>query len=266
MSLIEARGLTVALGGAKVLDGLDLAVGEGEIVGLIGPNGAGKTTLLKTLAGLLEPSAGAVRLRGRTLAGIDRTTRARQLAYLGQGAEPQWPVDVRALVAMGRLPHLGPWRGPLPADREAVERAMADCAVAGFAGRPATALSGGERARVLLARALAGEPDLLLADEPTAGLDPAHQLDVMELLARLARARRSVVVVMHDLTLAVRFCDRLALLHGGTIAADGPGAAVLTPDRLASCYGIAAHRGSIDGLDYVIPHARAAGEPSGAGR
>ncbi len=266
MSLIEARGLTVALGGARILDGLDLAIEEGEMVGLIGPNGAGKTTLLKTLAGLLEPSAGQVRLRNKPLAGVDRTTRARLLAYLGQGAGPQWPVDVRTLVEMGRLPHLDPWRGPRPADREAVERAMADCAVAGFADRPATELSGGELARVLLARALAGEPDLLLADEPTAGLDPAHQLDVMDLLAGLARKRRAVAVVMHDLTLAVRFCGRLALLHGGAIAADGPGSEVLTPDRLAACYGIVAHRGSIDGLEYVIPHARAGGEPPGAGQ
>ena len=266
MSLIEARGLTVALGGAKVLDGLDLAVEEGEIVGLIGPNGAGKTTLLKTLAGLLEPSAGAVRLRGRTLAGIDRTTRARQLAYLGQGAEPQWPIDVRALVAMGRLPHLGPWRGRF---RPTARRSSARWPIARSPVSPAgrrRRCPGGERARVLLARALAGEPDLPAGRRADRGARPAHQLDVMELLARLARARRSVVVVMHDLTLAVRFCGRLALLHGGTIAADGPGAAVLTPDRLASCYGIAAHRGSIDGLDYVIPHARAAGEPSGAGR
>ena len=265
MSLIQARGLRVARGGAAILDGLDFAVEEGEIVGLIGANGAGKTTLLKTLAGLLEPAAGEVRLRGRRLARIDRTSRARLIAYLGHGAGPQWPVDVRTVVAMGRLPHRGPWRGPRRADREAVERAMADCAVADFANRPATALSAGECARVLLARALAGEPHLLLADEPTAGLDPAHQLDVMALLARLAAARRSVVVVVHDLTLAARSCARLALLHDRTIAADGPAAAVLTPDRLATCYGIAAHHGSIAGLDYVIPYARAVAPTSPAG-
>ncbi len=265
MSLIEARGLTVALGGARILDGLDFTLDEGEIVGMIGPNGAGKTTLLKTLAGVVDPLAGQVLLRGRPLAATGRTARARLLAYLAQGAGPQWPVEVRTLVEIGRLPRLDPWRGKRAADREAVERAMADCAVAAFAGRPATELSGGELARVLLARALAGEPELLLADEPTAGLDPAHQLDVMELLAGLARRGRAVAVVMHDLTLAVRYCTRLALLHRGTIAAEGPGADVLTPERLAMCYGIAAHRGSIDGLDYVIPLARAAGKPPRAG-
>lgn len=265
MSLIAARGLSVALGGAVILDGLDLAVEAGEMLGLIGPNGAGKTTLLKTLAGLVAPAAGTVLLRDRPLGDIDRTTRARALAYLAQGGGPHWPVSTRMLVEMGRLPHLDPWRGPGSADRAAVEHAMADCDVAGLADRPAMDLSGGELARVLLARALAGEPALLLADEPTAGLDPAHQLDVMGLLTGLARAGRAVIVVMHDLTLATRFCTRLALLDDKTIVAEGAADDVLSPERLARHYGIAAHRATIDGVDYVIPHARAEGVRTDAG-
>ena len=273
MSLIEARGLSVALGGAVILDRLDFAVEAGEMVGLIGPNGAGKTTLLKTLAGLLAPAAGSVLLQDRPLGDIDRASRARAVAYLAQGAGPHWPVSARMLVEMGRLAHLDPWRGPGKADRAAVERALADCDVAGLAGRPATDLSGGELARVLLARALAGEPALLLADEPIAGLDPAHQLDVMALLAGLARAGRAVIVVMHDLTLAARFCTRLALLDDRAIVAEGPAGEVLSPERLARHYRIAAHRATIEGVDYVIPHARAGpgpdpspdGEQPGAG-
>ena len=264
MKLVEARGVAVRLGGARVLDRLDLAVADGELVGLIGPNGAGKTTLLKTLAGLAAPERGRVLLRGESLAGMDRFRRARTIAYLAQDGRPNWPVDVRTLVGLGRLPHLRPWRGPGAADREAVARAMAECRIAALADRPATELSGGERARVLLARALAGDPGLLLADEPTAGLDPAHQLDAMALLAGLAQAGRAVVAVLHDLTLAARYCTRLALLHQGRILADGRERDVLTPDLLARCYGIAVHRGAAGGAPFVIPVGRAgAAEPDG---
>ncbi len=264
MTLIAACGLSVTLGGKRVLEGIEFAAGGGELVGLIGVNGAGKTTLLRTLAGLCAPERGAVLLRGAPLAGAAPAHRARTLSYLAQDAAPGWPVDVRTLVGLGRLPHLAPWRGPRAADRRAVARAMVQCRVDGLADRPATTLSGGERARALLARTLAGEPEILLADEPTAGLDAAHQLDVMALLSGLAEDGRAVIVVLHDLTLAARYCSRLVLLHAGRIVAEGGEAEVLTPDILARCYGVTVHRGSVHGRRFVVPIARS-GTSDGTG-
>lgn len=256
MTLLTVDAVSVSLGDRQVLAGVDLYVGVGEVVGLIGPNGAGKTTLLRAMTGLLVPDDGTVRINGRLLSDVARRERARTVAYLPQGGEHYWDVTVETLVMLGRLPHRGPWRGPSAADRDAVARALEICDVARFRRRPVSRLSGGERARVLLARALAGEPKLLLADEPVAGLDPAHQLDVMATLRRRAAAGAGVVVVMHDLTLAARFCDRLALLHDGRMVVQDIPAGVLTPDRLARCYGIRAYHGVADGGAVIVPLAR----------
>ncbi len=262
MTLLTADAVSVSLGGGQVLAGVDLGVAAGEVVGLIGPNGAGKTTLLRAVAGLLPLDAGEIRIDGRPVSRIDGRTRGRLLAYLPQGGAPQWAVSVETLVMLGRLPHRGPWRGPSAADRDAVARALDACDLAAVRQRPVTRLSGGERARVLLARALAGEPRLLLADEPVAGLDPAHQLDVMATLRARAAAGTGVVVVMHDLTLAARYCDRLVLLDAGrTVAQDVP-AAVLTPDMLARCYGIRAFHGQADGQAVIVPLARTRDGPA----
>ncbi len=256
MTLLAARGLAVSLGATRVLDGVDLDVAAGEVVGLIGPNGAGKTTALRTLAGLLRPAQGDIRLDGTPLTAIGRAALARAIAYLPQHGPCHWPLTVAHLVMTGRAPHIGPWRGPGAADREAVSRAMAACDVATLAERPMDRLSGGEQTRVLLARALAVEPRLLLADEPIAGLDPAHQLDILGRLRQRAASGTGIVVVMHDLTLAARFCDRLVLLFAASVAAEGEPALVLSPDNLARCYGIRAHYGSVDGNPIVVPMAR----------
>jgi iron complex transport system ATP-binding protein len=253
VTLLRASAVSVSLGDTQVLAELDLGIVAGEIVGLIGPNGAGKTTLLRAMAGLLPLDGGEIRVQDRPLQGIDRTILAQTLAYLPQGGDSYWALTVEALVMLGRLPHRGPWRAPSDADRAAVRRALDACDVAQFRGRPTTHLSGGERTRVLLARALAGVPKVLLADEPVAGLDPGHQLDVMEKLRDLAAAGAGVVVVMHDLTLAARFCSRLALLHDKRIAAEGTPAAVLSPDTLARCYGIRAYHGTSNGNTIVVP-------------
>lgn len=253
MTALTGNAITVALGSRPVLRAVDFALAPGELVGLIGPNGAGKTTLLRALAGLLPLDSGSVALDGSPLAAIERAARGRLLAYLPQGGQSHWAMPVASVVMMGRLPHLGPWRGPSDSDREAVTRALEACDVATLADRPVTQLSGGERARVLLARAMAVEPRVLLADEPVAGLDPAHQLDVMALLRGRARAGAGVVVVLHDLTLAGRYCDRLVLLHEGRVAAEGAPAAVLSPENLARCYGIRAHYGDAEGAAFVIP-------------
>ena len=256
MTLLGAKTLSLSLGCVPVLTELDLSVAAGEVIGLIGPNGAGKTTLLRALAGLLRPDRGKIELEGRDLHGLDRRHVARTLAYLPQGGTSHWTVTVETLVMLGRLPHFGSWRKASSDDRAAVERALTACDVAQFRDRALTRLSGGERARVLLARAQAGDPRVLLADEPVAGLDPGHQLDVMVTLRRLAASGAAVVVVLHDLTLAARFCDRLLLLHGQRIAAEGDPSGVLSPGNLARCYGIRAYLGSAEGQAIVVPLAR----------
>ena len=258
MTLLQTLRLSVSLAGREVLGDLNLAIEAGELIGLIGPNGAGKTTLLRAMAGLLPVDGGEILLQGQALAEVDRSALGRALAYLPQDGGSHWAVDVETLVMLGRLPHLGRWRSPGESDRAAVSRALNACDVSQFRTRPVTQLSGGERSRVLLARALAGEPKLLLADEPVAGLDPGHQLDVMERLQSLASSGAAVVVVMHDLTLAARFCSRLVLLHDKQVAAEGAPNSVLSAETLARCYGVRAYHGSLDGESIVVPLARCA--------
>ena len=253
MTLLSVAAVSVSLGDTQILAALDFDISGGEVVGLIGPNGAGKTTLLRAMVGSLPLDAGEIRLAGRAVQQVDRRELARSIAYLPQGGDSHWAVNVETLVMLGRLPHLGAWRGPTDVDRAAVARALDACDVARFKHRPMTHLSGGERARVLLARALAVEPKVLLADEPVAGLDPAHQLDVMERLRDLAAAGGAVVIVMHDLTLAARYCERLALLYDKRVFAAGRADLVLSPDNLAHCYGIRAHLGSANGFPIVVP-------------
>ncbi len=259
MTILAAQGVTVVYDGRRALDRVDFAVRPGEIVALIGPNGAGKTTLLRALAGLIAPAAGAVLFEGQALARAERKRFARAVAYLAQNAPVHWPLTVRRLVALGRLPWLDAWQRPGEADERAIEAALARADVAALADRPVTTLSGGERVRALMARALAGEPRVLLADEPVAALDPFHQLQVMEILRSLAKAGGAAVAVLHDLTLAARFCDRLALLAEGRLLAEGPAARVLSADMLARAYRIEALSGTVDGEPWLVPWRRVAG-------
>jgi iron complex transport system ATP-binding protein len=260
MNGLSAEALTVTLGGRAVLREVDLALGKARLVGLIGPNGAGKTTLLRALAGLVQPAGGRVLLDGKPLAETSRRLRARRIAYLAQGQRVDWPLAVRRLVELGRLPHLEPWAHPSGTDRAAVEEALRATETGALAERAATALSGGERARVLLARCLAGDPEILLADEPVAGLDPYHALKVMELLSARAAAGMAVLVVLHDLALAARFCDALVLLSDGRVEATGAPLEVLSPARLARSYGIRAQYGEAEGRSFLVPWARLDGE------
>ena len=259
---IEARGLVVRFGGRVALAGLDCDLVSGELVGLIGPNGAGKTTLLRVLAGLQRPDAGEARYDGLSAGELGRATLARRVAYLAQSGLSHWPLSVAHVVALGRLPHQRPFSPPSAADRAAVEAALAAAEVAELRDRPIGTLSGGERARALLARALAVGGDILLADEPVATLDPLHQLRAMALLRAEARKGAGVVAVLHDLTLATRFCDRLIVLAEGRVVADGPPAA-LTDAVLAEAYGVEALRGERDGEPFVVPW-REAGRREGA--
>ncbi|CAN5379775.1 ABC transporter ATP-binding protein [soil metagenome] len=253
MVTIALEGLHVALGRRPVLHGIDVRFAGGGLVGVIGPNGAGKSTLVRAMLGLLPLAAGHVRIDGTDIATIPRATLARSLAYLPQGQTLHWPLSVDRLVALGRLPHLAPFSRLSQVDRAAIDRAMALADIADLRLRDATALSGGERARVLLARALAVEAPVLIADEPLASLDPGHQLEVMELLKQQATAGALVIAVLHDLTMAARFCDQLLLLQDGRLVAQGPPATVLTADRLSDVYGIEALIDTARDAPFIIP-------------
>lgn len=238
---LAISGLSVSLGRRCVLAQVSLAVPEGTFLGLIGPNGAGKSTLLRAVTGLI-PADGEVTVAGQPLADMHPVARARTLSYLPQEREIAWPMTVERVVALGRSPHRRGFARPSAADRDAVERAIETMDLAGLRERSALQLSGGERARVLIARALAQETPLVLADEPTAGLDPAHQIALMQTFRAIARAGRTVVASLHELTLAGQWCDRLALLGHGRVVAEGTPADVLSEDNLSEIYRIRAAR------------------------
>jgi iron complex transport system ATP-binding protein len=250
---LEASGVSVRLGGRRVLCDVSLKVETGEIVAVIGANGAGKSTLLKVMAGLIAPCAGTVAVGARPLADLRRRAIAQTIAYLPQERAVHWPLTVRRLVALGRLPFRSAIAGPSDEDRAAVEEAMAAMDVAAFAERAVTELSGGERARVLLARALAQRPRFLVADEPTTGLDPAHGLTLFAQFVRMAALQRAVIVALHDLTLAARYCHRVLLLKDGAALAQGAPREVLTPELLAEAYGVRATVAEIEGRPVVLP-------------
>nr|WP_208402245.1 ABC transporter ATP-binding protein [Sphingomonas oligoaromativorans] len=248
--------MDVALGDRRVLAGIDTEMTGGGLIGVIGPNGAGKSTLARAMLGLLKPLSGRVLLDGAEVGTLRPADRARTIAYLPQGQTLHWPLSVERLVALGRMPHLAPFSRLSAADTAAIEAAMAATGTLDLRTRDATELSGGERARVMLARALAVEAQALIADEPLASLDPSHQMEMMELLAERARAGTLVVVVLHDLTMAARFCDRLLLLSQGRLMADGSPDTVLTDAALAEVYGITAWRGTAGGTPLLVPLGR----------
>ena len=249
-----------------VLRGLRLRVGEGEMVALVGPNGSGKTTLLRAIAGTLPRDAGRVELFGRAVERWSRTALARRVAVLPQSLVLPDGFRVSELVEMGRAPHATRWFGSSPEDAEAVERALGDADALDLADRHADELSGGERQRVLVAMALAQQPELLLLDEPTLHLDIAHQAGLLATVARL-RARRglTVIAVLHDLNLAAVHAPRVAVLGGGLIVADGPPDSVLRADLVREVFGVPMDEArTSDGRRFLVPRAGAVlgNEPS----
>ena len=246
MSLLTLEGLTVLRGGCPVVDGVSLEIGAGEFVGLIGPNGAGKTTLMRGALGLLAASGMS------SLTALPVRDRAKAAAWLPQAREIAWPVTVETLVALGRSPYLAGGRKLSEADHAAVARALAQMGLTDFAGRDATALSGGEQARVLIARILAQETPLIMADEPVAGLDPAHQFSLMQVFLTLASQGKSVLVSMHDLGLAARHCSRLVMIHRGQLVADGAPREVLREDLLRDVFQVS---GRWDGDAFHVTNA-----------
>lgn len=233
--------VSVRRGQRAVISHVSLALRPGELVALIGPNGAGKTTLLRAGLGALPLSGGGVRLGGADPRAIAPMQRARLLSYLPQTRPLAWLLKVKTIVALGRFAYgapVGRLSGP---DADAVARALAACRLESLAEREADTLSGGELARVHLARALAAESPLILADEPVAMLDPLHAFETLAILREFCARGGGALVTLHDLGLAARFADRVALLHRGGLLAQGAPAAVLTPALLAEAYGVRAH-------------------------
>lgn len=252
MSRLSIDGISARLSGRPVLKNVSLTVGSGTFLGLAGPNGAGKSTLLRACLRLI-PAEGAIRLDTVDLTALRPFERARYLSYLPQERETAWSMSVEAVVTLGRLPHQGRFPMMTGADHAAVEAVLARMDLLPHRTRAVTGLSGGERARVLIARALAQETPVLLADEPLAGLDPQHQIALMRLFRELAGEGRIVIASMHDLTLAARWCDRLLLLRDGRAFAEGAPAAVLTESTLRDVYNIEAHIGEAAGGMIVQP-------------
>jgi iron complex transport system ATP-binding protein len=237
---LQALGVSVRRGPREVVRHVSCALSQGELVGLVGPNGGGKSTLLQALAGHLPIQSGEVRLLERSSSEYGTRSRARVLAYLPQQRQSLVPLKVRQVVALGRLPFAGLLDRFSVEDARVVEEAMSNMGVSQLADRAFTALSGGEQARVQLARAFASQPRVLIADEPTTGLDPLYQLQLMNALRGRAREGCAVLVTLHDLALASRFCDRIVLLDSGAVRAQGAPREVLTPMNLEKTYGISA--------------------------
>lgn len=247
--------VSVQLGDVEALAGVSTEVGEGCLMGLIGPNGAGKTTLLRTITNAVRPDAGAVYIDDVDVADLSSQAVSRKVAVVPQDTALGFDFDVRDIVAMGRTPYIGRFGANQPADTDAVEQAMAQTAVLQFASRSISEVSGGERQRVLLARAIAQETPVLLLDEPTASLDIKHQVQTLELVRELVEQGKTVIAAIHDLNLAARYCDELLLLADGEVMARGTPETVLTAQNVKAAFGTPSIVGphAITGSVHVTP-------------
>ena len=235
--MISVERLTLSLGGRTVVHDLSFTLASGRVVAIIGPNGAGKTSLIRAMAGLIPLQSGRILINDQPIDEIPQAERARRIGYLPQDGEPAWNVSAFELASLGRLPHRGRFSTASAEDDNAVFAALAATDTSRFAGRPIGTLSGGERARVKMARVLAGDPDWILADEPLANLDPSHQRDMLALLRSAAKTGKGAVAVLHQLDAATRSDDVLILKEGALIGF-GPARDVLTPDHLETAFGM----------------------------
>lgn len=255
VALITTQGLNVRLAGRIVLCDISLSLSSGHLVALVGPNGAGKTTLLRAIAGLVS-SDGTIHVGGDSLSSLGLRERARRFAYLPQGHFVHWPLPARDIVALGRYPHgaTDPERLTLR-DSDAVLRAMQVADIMEFSERRVTELSGGERSRVALARVLAVEAPVILADEPTSSLDPRHQIDVMKTLRAAADKGTLVIVVTHDLGLAARFADTVLVLSEGRLVSQGAPVQALSEHVMNNVFRISAYRAEYRREAVIVPWA-----------
>lgn len=264
--VLDARLISVRLGGSPVLSEVTLSIPRGTVTAIIGPNGSGKSTLLRTLARLLRPETDSVLLDGAAIAKMSPGQVARQIATLPQSPGAVPGMTVQELVEQGRYPHIGPLRMRTDKDRAAVERALELTSSYRFRHRLLDSLSGGERHRVWIALALAQEPRILLLDEPTTFLDINHQIQVLNLIRALNREHgMTVVMVLHDLNQASQYAGRLVVLDGGRVVEEGPPASVIREDVLASVFKVRAHVSvsPIDGALFCHPYTALAGEGDG---
>lgn len=251
MSLV-ASNIRVNLSGKSILKDINVEFPAGKLIGLIGPNGAGKSTLIRVLAGLQMVESGNISLHKQQLHSLSRLELAKKITYLPQIGECHWPMSVERVVMLGRYPHVDSHRLD-DVNMQAVEQAIKEVDIEHLVGRSVNELSGGERARVMLARALATKSDILLADEPIVSLDPRHQIEVMALLQSLANQGKTVIVVLHELHLAMRYCNSLVLLNEGVKVSEGSPKEVLTTKNLQVVYGIDAVFGQHQGIDWILP-------------
>lgn len=248
MSLLRVENLSVSRQKRSVLKGVSFTINAGEFVGLIGPNGAGKSTLLRAILAQL-PYQGTAEFNGQNSAQLSSSERAQLISYIAQDREIGWNISVETLVSLGRLARLPRFAGLSLQDHQQVDDAISALQVQHLRDKPARQLSGGEQARVLIARALAQDAPLMLADEPVAGLDPSHQLGLMQGFRDLAGQGKSIICTLHDLGLAARWCSRLILLKEGRLIADGAPSEILTPDIIRDLYGVEVYRAqTADGL------------------
>jgi iron complex transport system ATP-binding protein len=240
MSTLLVSDLSVRVGDRLLVDAASLRLSGGELVALLGPNGAGKTSLLRASLGLMRASSGSALLDGQDVARLSAMQRARRVSYLPQARPLAWPARVRDVVALGRFAHGASPQRLSAVDSEAVDQALTACDLVELAQRSMDTLSGGETARVHCARAMAAQAPLLVADEPTAALDPRHQFRVLSLIAGYAQSGHGALVVLHDVSLAARFATRLVWMAQGRVLADGPVEETLTEGRIAEAYGMRA--------------------------
>lgn len=254
MTALAARNVFVWIGrvSEEIVCNASLSLNAGELVVMVGPNGAGKTTLLRALAGLI-PAEGTITVGEKPLNSLSPRERARAIAYLPQGHTFHWPMSVESIVMLGRAPHGDSFSIATADDRAAVLQALETTETTKFAQRPVTTLSGGEKARVALARVLATQAPILLADEPTTALDPRHQLTVMTMLRRAADSGSAILAIMHDLALAARFADRVLMMNYGAIVADAAPAVAFSPELLDAVFGIEATMVQVDNKPVPIP-------------
>lgn len=251
---LELHNAGIKIAGRWIVRDVSLELGGGKLLALIGPNGSGKSTLLRLLGGLWQPSEGAALLAGQKLSTLPRRAIARSIAYTPQDTHLDFAFTVREVVAMGRHAHLGRFQLEGDRDRAAVNESLRRADVAHLSERFVTELSGGERQRVLIARSLATEAPIILLDEPTASLDIAHALDVLGLCRALVREGKAIAIALHDLNLAVRFADDVALLNQGRIIAHGPASSVLLPEIIGAVFGVQVTQATASGQQFFLFH------------